>query len=53
MVSESETYEIGKELNDENFESSLVNIVIPKPKEFVELSKRNTNFLRPRYVSVG
>jgi len=32
---------------------NLVNNVVPKPEEFAEPSRRNTHFLRPRYVLAG
>ena len=46
-----ENNEVGEELNE--IESTLVNNVVPKPEEWAESSKRNTQLLRPRYVSAG
>jgi len=40
--------EVGEEI-----ENNLVNNVIPKLEEWGESSRRNNQFLRPRYVSVG
>jgi len=35
----------------EEIETNLVNNVVPKPEEWGESSRRNSQFLRPRYVS--
>jgi len=48
---EKENNEVVEELNIG--EINLVNNVVPKPKEWGESSRRNTQFLRPRYVSAG
>ena len=45
---EEENNELGEEI-----ETNLVNNVVPKPEEWGESSRRNSQFLRPRYVSVG
>jgi len=50
LMAESEIIKIGEGFNVEEFESNLVNNVIPKPKEFDEASRRNTHFMRPRYI---
>ena len=44
---------IGEELNDEEFESNLVNDVIPKLEEFGESSRVNKKFMKLRYVPLG
>ena len=49
MIFNDEINEIG-ELNIGKIKSNLVNDVIPKPEEFGEPSRRNTHFMRPRYV---
>ena len=53
MTTENEINEIGEEINLYETETNLVKNVVPKPKEFGEPSKRNTLFLRPRYVPAG
>ena len=53
MTVEDETNEIGEELDLGETKTNLVKNVIPKPKEFGEPSRRNTHFLRPRYVPAG
>ena len=50
MTVENEINEIGEELDLYETEINLVNNVIPKPEEFGDPSRRNTHFLRPRYV---
>jgi len=50
---EEENNEVGEELNIDETESNLVNNVVPKPEEWGESSKRNTQFLRLSYVQVG
>ena len=50
---EEENNEVGEELNIDKIESNLVNNVVPKLEEWGESSRRNAEFLRPRYVSVG
>ena len=44
---------IEEEIDLYETETNLVKNVIPKPKEFDEPSRRNTHFLRPRYVLAG
>ena len=44
---------IGEELELGKTETNLVNNVVPKPEEFCEPSRRNTNFLRSRCIPVG
>jgi len=43
----------GEELHLGEIEVNLDNNVVPKPKEFGELFRRNTHFIRPRYILVG
>ena len=45
---EEENNEVEKEI-----ETNLFNNVVPKPEEWGESSRRNSQFLRPRYVSAG
>jgi len=45
---EEENNEVGEEI-----ETTLVNNVVPKLEEWGESSRRNSQFLKPRYVSVG
>ena len=49
MVLHDEINEI-RELNIDKNESNLVNNVVSKLEEFGEISRRNTHFMRPRYV---
>jgi len=37
----------------EEIETNLVNNVVPKPKEWAESSRQNSQFLRLRYASAG
>ena len=53
MTAENEINEIGEEIDLYETETNLVNNVVPNPEEFSEPSRRNTHFLRPRYVSAG
>ena len=53
MTIEDEINEIGEELDLGEIETNLVNNVVLKHEEFGEPSKRNTYFLRPRYISAG
>ena len=53
MVVKNEINEIGEKIDLHETETNLVNNVIPKPEEFGEPSRRNTHFLRPRYVPAG
>ena len=53
MVFNNEINEIGKELNIDKIESNLVNNVVPKHEEFGKLFRRNTHFMRSRYVPAG
>ena len=50
---EEENHEVGEKLNIGKIESNLVNNVVPKSKKWEESSKRNTQFLRQRYVPAG
>ena len=47
-IIEEENNEVG-----EKIETNLVNNVVPKPEEWGESSRRNSQFLRLRYVSAG
>ena len=53
MTVEDEINEIGGEIELYKIETNLVKNVVPKPEEFGESSRRNTHFLRPKYVLVG
>ena len=53
MVVGDEINEIGEEIDLHETETNLVNNLVPKHEEFGELSRRNTHFLRPRYVPPG
>ena len=53
MTTEDDINEIGEEIDLYETETNLVNNVVPKPEEFGEPSRRNTHFLRPRYVPIG
>ena len=53
MTNENEINEIGEEIDLYETETNIVKNVVPKPKEFGEPSRRNTHFLRPRYVPTG
>ena len=53
MTVEHEINEIEEEINLYETETNLVNNIVSKPKEFDEPSRRNTHFLRPRYVPAG
>jgi len=53
MIAKNETNEMGEEIDLYEPETNLVNNVIPKPEEFSEPSRKNTYFLRPRYVPAG
>ena len=53
MVFDDKINQIGEKLNIDEIETNLVNIVVPKPEEFCEPSRRNNNFMRPRHVSAG
>jgi len=46
----NENNEIEEELNLDKIESNLVNNVIPKPEDLVNLLEKNTHFVRPRYI---
>jgi len=50
MTNENEINEIGEEIDLYKIETNLVKNVVPKPEEFGEPSRKNTHFLRPRYV---
>ena len=53
MAIEDAINEIGEEMDLYETETNLVKNDVPKPEEFGEPSRRNTHFLRPRYVQVG
>ena len=53
MTNENEINEIGEEIDLYETQTNLVKNVVPKPEEFGESSRRNTHFLRPRYVPAG
>ena len=53
MVAENEINEIGEEIDLHETETNLINNIVPKPEEFSEPSRKNTHFLRPRYVLGG
>ena len=53
MIAKNEINEMGEEIYLYGPQANLVNNVIPKPEEFGEPSRRNTHFLRPRYVPAG
>lgn len=50
MVFDDEINEIGEELHIGEIDTNLVSNVIPKPEEFSEPSRRNTHFIRLKYV---
>jgi len=50
MVFDDKINEIGEELNLDEIEFNLVNNVIAKYEEFGDPLRRNTHFIRPRYV---
>jgi len=50
MIADEENNEIGGEFNIDEIKSSLVNNITPKFDEFGESSRRNSHFMRPRYV---
>ena len=53
MTVEDEINEIGEELDLGEIKTNPIKNVIPKPKQFDEPSRRNTHFIRPRYIPVG
>ena len=53
MTTKNEINEIWEEIDLYETEINLVKNVVPKPEEFSEPSRRNTHFLRPRYVPAG
>ena len=53
MTVENEISEIGEELDLGETETNLVNNVVPKLEEFGKPIRRNTHFIRSRYVPVG
>ena len=53
MVVEDEINEIREELDLDEIETNLVNNVVPKPKKFGEPSRRNTHFVRSRFIPAG
>ena len=50
MTNENEINEIGEEIHLYETKTNLAKNVIPKPEEFDEPSRRNTHFLKPRYI---
>ena len=50
---EDDINEIREELDSGEIETNLVNNVIPKPEKFGEPFRKNTYFIRPRYVPAG
>ena len=52
-IAKNEINEIGEEIDLYETETNLVNNVVPKPEEFGESSRRNSNFLGARYVPAG
>ena len=50
MVFDHKINEVGEELNTYEIESYLVNNVISQLEEFGGLSRRNTHFIKPRYI---
>ena len=53
MIDENEINQIGEKIDLYKTQINLVKNVVPKPEEFGESSRRNTHFLRPRYVPAG
>ena len=53
MVFDDKMNEIEEGFKTNEIESNLVNNVVPEPKEFGEPSRKNTHFMRPRYIPVG
>jgi len=53
VVVEREINKISEEFNIDEIESHLINNVISKPKEFSESFRRNTYFMKSRYVLAG
>ena len=49
----NEINEIGEEIDLYETKTDLVKNIVPKHEEFGEPSRRNTHFLKPRYVPVG
>ena len=52
MMAEIEINKTSEKLNTDDFKSNVVNYVISRIETFHETSRRNTHFIRPRYVSV-
>jgi len=50
MVVKVEINKFGEKLDLGEVGTNLVNNVVPKLEEFGESSRRNTHFIRPRYV---
>jgi len=50
---EDKINEIGAELELNEIEINLVNNVVSKPEQFGEPSRRNTHFIRLKYVRAG
>ena len=53
MTNEDEINEIGEEIDLYETETNLIKNIVPKLEEFGGPSRRNTHFLRPRYVPAG
>ena len=53
MTIENEINEIGEKIDLYEMETNLVKNVVPKPEEFGEPFRRNTHFLKPKYIPVG
>ena len=53
MIVEDKIKKIGEEIDLYETETNLVKNGIPKHEEFGEPSRRNTHFLKPRYVPAG
>ena len=52
-MAESEINKIGEVLNIDELESNLIDNVTLKPNEFGESCRRNTHFMRPKYIAAG
>jgi len=50
LVAESENNKIDEECNINKLDSNLVNNPIPNSREHGESSRRNTKFMRPKYI---
>jgi len=52
IVFDDKINEIGEELNLDEIESNLINNFVHKHEEFGKFSRKNTHFMRPRYVPI-